>query len=75
MLTGPVSRLAVHKTTAFTPALFQQSDVLNDDASVHRFAYVINGEQCNLQGSEGFRFHDGWAYGLDVGSAASKRTK
>ena len=44
----------VHKTPAFAPMLFAQGNAVHRHAPVYGFAHVVNGEQADLYGSEGF---------------------
>ena len=44
--------------------LLQQLDVVHRHAAIHRFAHVVNGEQGDLHGGEGFHLHAGLADGL-----------
>ena len=47
----PLSR---HPAAALAPVLFQQLHVRDDHAAVDRFAHVVDGEQGDLHGREGF---------------------
>ena len=44
--------------------LFHHAHVVDGHAAVHGLAHVVDGEQGNLHGGEGFHFHAGGAYGF-----------
>ena len=55
--------------------LFPQGNSVHRHAAVHGFAHVVNGEQGNLHGNEGFHLYAGGANSFDGGGAAFIRTK
>lgn len=46
--------LTRHKAAGFAAVLFQQLDIGDGHAPVHGFAHVVDGEQGDLHGGEGF---------------------
>jgi len=56
LLSGPMPRLAAH--------LFKQAHIRHGHAAVSGFAHVVNGQQADLHGGEGFHFNTRGAGGF-----------
>ena len=61
--------LARHPAAALAAVLFQHLHIGDGHAAVDGLAHVVDGEQGDLRGGEGFHFHAGGAHGFHRGLA------
>ena len=63
------ARASNHPAPRFSTVLLQHPDPLHHHPLIHRLAHIVDGQQADLHGGQGFHFHAGLARQLDSGGA------